>query len=81
MYHVVLSSRMSAKLTQRHLHRLLPIFVPSRTALHADIPITPVGKDGRRDDVGDDPVWKAKSGKLYWVCIALKRYCEVSLTE
>lgn len=46
--------------------RLLPIFVPSRTALHADIPITPVGKDGRRDDVGDDPVWKAKSGKLYW---------------
>jgi len=47
--------------------RLMPIFAPSRTALHADIPITPVGKDGRRDDVGDDPAWKAKSGKLYWV--------------
>jgi hypothetical protein len=47
---------------------ILPIFSPSRTALHADIPITPVGKDGRRDDVGDDPAWKSKSGKLYWVC-------------
>lgn len=47
--------------------RLLPILVPSRTGLHADIPITPVGKDGRRDDVGEDPVWAAKSGKLYWV--------------
>lgn len=47
--------------------RIMPIFVPSRTLLHADIPITPVGKDGRRDDVGDDPAWNAKSNKLYWV--------------
>ncbi|KAI5453780.1 cryptococcal xylosyltransferase 1 [Naganishia albida] len=46
--------------------RIMPIFVPSRTLLHADIPITPVGKDGRRDDVGDDPAWNAKSNKLYW---------------
>lgn len=45
---------------------MLPIFVPSKTVLHADIPITPVGKDGRRDDVGDDPAWSAKSSKLYW---------------
>jgi beta-1,2-xylosyltransferase len=47
--------------------RILPIMVPSRTTLNADIPITPVGKDGRRDDVGDDPLWHAKSNKLYWV--------------
>ncbi len=47
--------------------RMLPIMVPSRTTLNGDIPITPVGKDGRRDDVGDDPLWPAKSNKLYWV--------------
>lgn len=46
--------------------RLLPVFVPSRTGIHADIPITPVGKDGRRDAVGSDPEWKKKSDKLYW---------------
>ncbi len=49
--------------------RLLPIMVPSRTTLNGDIPITPVGKDGRRDDVGEDPLWGAKSSKLYWVSI------------
>lgn len=46
--------------------RIMPIFVPSRTVLHADIPITPIGKDGRRDDVGNDPTWGSKSGKMYW---------------
>lgn len=45
--------------------------VPSRTTLNGDIPITPVGKDGRRDDVGDDPLWPAKSNKLYWVSSSL----------
>jgi beta-1,2-xylosyltransferase len=47
--------------------RLLPILVLSKTTLHADIPITPVGKDGRRDDVGPDPAWSKKSDMLYWV--------------
>ncbi|ODN80875.1 beta-1,2-xylosyltransferase 1 [Cryptococcus amylolentus CBS 6039] len=46
--------------------KLLPIFVPSKTALNGDIPVTPIGKDGRRDDVGHDPDWSKKSGKLYW---------------
>lgn len=53
--------------------RLLPIMVPSRTILNGDIPITPVGKDGRRDDVGDDPLWPAKSNKLYWVSSRVSR--------
>ncbi|KAL7421975.1 cryptococcal xylosyltransferase 1 [Cryptotrichosporon argae] len=46
--------------------KLFPILVPSITAMHGDIPITPVGSDGHRDDVGNDPEWGAKSGKLYW---------------
>ncbi|KAK4688087.1 beta-1,2-xylosyltransferase, partial [Tremellales sp. Uapishka_1] len=46
--------------------KLFPIFVPSKTVLHGDIPITPVGRDGRRDDVGHDPAWNKKSSKLYW---------------
>src|SRR6478672_1820154 len=45
--------------------------VPSRTTLNGDIPITPVGKDGVWDDVGDDPLWPAKSNKLYWVSSSL----------
>jgi beta-1,2-xylosyltransferase len=47
--------------------KLLPILVPSKTSLNGDIPITPVGKDGRRDDVGNDPEWSKKSAKMYWV--------------
>lgn len=46
--------------------KLYPILVPSKTILNGDIPITPVGRDGRRDDVGLDPAWKDKSGKVYW---------------
>jgi beta-1,2-xylosyltransferase len=46
--------------------KLFPIFVPSKTVLNGDIPITPVGSDGRRDDVGNDPGWSSKSGKAYW---------------
>lgn len=47
--------------------RLLPIFAQSRSKLHADIAVTPVGKDGRhRHEIGFDPLWKKKSGKLYW---------------
>nr|ODN93002.1 beta-1,2-xylosyltransferase 1 [Cryptococcus depauperatus CBS 7855] len=46
--------------------KLYPIFVPSRTALNGDIPVTPVGRDGRPDDIGHDPEWGRKSGKLYW---------------
>jgi len=49
--------------------KLFPIFVPSKTALNGDIPVTPIGRDGRRDDVGPDPAWNKKSGKLYWVCL------------
>lgn len=48
--------------------KLFPIFVPSKTGLNGDIPVTPIGRDGRRDDVGPDPAWNKKSGKLYWVC-------------
>ena len=47
--------------------KLFPVFVPSKTMLNGDIPVTPIGKDGRRDDVGNDPPWSKKSGKLYWV--------------
>ncbi|WVF71389.1 beta-1,2-xylosyltransferase 1 [Kwoniella sp. CBS 6097] len=46
--------------------KLYPILVPSKTMLNGDIPVTPIGKDGRRDDVGPDPEWTRKSGKLYW---------------
>ncbi|OWZ65552.1 beta-1,2-xylosyltransferase 1 [Cryptococcus neoformans] len=46
--------------------KLYPILVPSKTALNGDIPVTPIGKDGRRDDIGHDPEWSRKSGKLYW---------------
>lgn len=46
--------------------KLYPILVPSKTALNGDIPVTPIGRDGRRDDVGPDPAWNKKSGKLYW---------------
>jgi len=47
--------------------KLFPILVPSKTGLNGDIPVTPIGRDGRRDDVGPDPAWNKKSGKLYWV--------------
>lgn len=47
--------------------KLFPILVPSKTGLNGDIPVTPIGRDGRRDDVGPDPEWSRKSGKLYWV--------------
>ena len=47
--------------------KLYPILVPSKTMLNGDIPVTPIGRDGRRDDVGVDPAWNKKSGKLYWV--------------
>lgn len=47
--------------------KLYPILVPSKTSLNGDIPVTPIGRDGRRDDVGHDPEWSSKSGKLYWV--------------
>ncbi|EIW70562.1 beta-1,2-xylosyltransferase 1 [Tremella mesenterica] len=46
--------------------KLFPLFVPSKTTLNGDIPVTPIGRDGRRDDVGPDPAWNRKSGKLYW---------------
>ncbi|WWD17085.1 beta-1,2-xylosyltransferase 1 [Kwoniella shandongensis] len=46
--------------------KLYPIMVPSKTMLNGDIPVTPIGRDGRRDDVGPDPEWNRKSGKLYW---------------
>ena len=46
--------------------KLYPVFVPSKTMLNGDIPVTPIGRDGRRDDVGNDPAWNKKSGKLYW---------------
>ncbi|WVR06845.1 beta-1,2-xylosyltransferase 1 [Kwoniella sp. DSM 27419] len=46
--------------------KLFPILVPSKTSLNGDIPVTPIGRDGRRDDVGPDPEWNRKSGKLYW---------------
>ncbi|OCF60907.1 beta-1,2-xylosyltransferase 1 [Kwoniella mangroviensis CBS 10435] len=46
--------------------KLYPILVPSKTMLNGDIPVTPIGRDGRRDDVGPDPEWSRKSGKLYW---------------
>ncbi|WOO80670.1 Beta-1,2-xylosyltransferase 1 [Vanrija pseudolonga] len=46
--------------------KLLPLFVPSKTILNGDIPVTPIGKDGRRDDVGPDPKWTSKNGKVYW---------------
>lgn len=47
--------------------KLYPLLVQSKTMLNGDIPVTPIGKDGRRDDVGDDPSWSKKSPKLYWV--------------
>jgi beta-1,2-xylosyltransferase len=47
--------------------KLYPILVPSKTMLNGDIPVTPIGRDGRRDDIGHDPAWNKKSGKLYWV--------------
>jgi hypothetical protein len=58
--------------------KLFPIFVPSKTALNGDIPVTPIGRDGRRDDVGPDPAWNKKSGKLYWVCLSsvLMKYAD-----
>lgn len=46
--------------------KLYPILVPSKTSLNGDIPVTPIGRDGRRDDVGFDPEWSQKQGKLYW---------------
>ena len=58
--------------------KLFPIFVPSKTGLNGDIPVTPIGRDGRRDDVGPDPAWNKKSGKLYWVCliVVLMKYAD-----
>jgi beta-1,2-xylosyltransferase len=47
--------------------KLFPIFVPSKTMLNSDIPVTPVGSDLGHDAVGADPLWSRKSGKLYWV--------------
>jgi beta-1,2-xylosyltransferase len=47
--------------------KLYPILVPSKTSLNGDIPVTPIGRDGRRDDVGFDPDWSKKESKLYWV--------------
>lgn len=49
--------------------KLYPILVPSKTSLNGDIPVTPIGRDGRRDEVGHDPDWSKKSGKLYWVSL------------
>jgi beta-1,2-xylosyltransferase len=46
--------------------KLYPIFVPSKTALNGDIPVTP---DARTEDIGYDPEWNRKSAKLYWVGI------------
>ncbi|ORY32933.1 hypothetical protein BCR39DRAFT_522439 [Naematelia encephala] len=46
--------------------KLYPILVPSKTVLNGDIPVTPIGKDGRKDSVGNDLPWSKKSGKLYW---------------
>lgn len=46
--------------------KLYPILVPSKTVLNGDIPITPIGSDGRRDDVGKESAWSSKNGKLYW---------------
>ena len=46
--------------------KLYPIFVQSKTMLNGDIPATPIGRDGRRDDIGNDPAWNTKSNKLYW---------------
>jgi hypothetical protein len=51
--------------------KLFPILVPSKTGLNGDIPVTPIGRDGRRDDIGPDPAWNKKSGKLYWVSLFL----------
>lgn len=51
--------------------KLFPVFVLSKTMLNGDIPVTPIGKDGRRDDVGNDPPWNKKSGKLYWASLLL----------
>lgn len=51
--------------------RLLPILGLSRTLLHADVPVPPVGVvpgGTSREDVGREPQggWDAKIGKLYW---------------
>lgn len=46
--------------------KLLPIFSLSKTSLHQDIPVTPVGKDGEFETPGREPLWNKKSGKLYW---------------
>lgn len=47
-------------------NKLLPMFVLSKTQLHADIPITPVGHEGQIAHGGPDKKWSAKSGKIYW---------------
>ena len=45
---------------------LYPILVPSKTMLNGDIPVAPIGRSENRYDVGKDPAWNYKSGKLYW---------------
>jgi beta-1,2-xylosyltransferase len=61
--------------------KLFPLFVPSKTTLNGDIPVTPIGRDGRRDDVGPDPEWSKKSGKLYWVSPCAHLPCRVARGE
>ena len=52
--------------------KLLPIFVPASTPMNADILLAPIGRDGVMESVGDEPDWKKKIDKLYWVSSSLK---------
>jgi beta-1,2-xylosyltransferase len=65
--HGMLIEKKNAETHPKPHTKLFPLFVPSKTVLNGDIPVTPIGRDGRRDDVGKDPPWNKKSGKLYWV--------------
>jgi len=65
--HGMLIEKKNAETHPKPHTKLFPLFVPSKTILNGDIPVTPIGRDGRRDDVGTDPPWNKKSGKLYWV--------------
>jgi beta-1,2-xylosyltransferase len=64
--HGMLLEKHTAETHPKPHTKLYPILVPSKTVLNGDIPITPIGSDGRRDDVGNDPDWNKKSGKAYW---------------
>ncbi|BEI82977.1 hypothetical protein CcaverHIS002_0308450 [Cutaneotrichosporon cavernicola] len=46
--------------------KLLPIFSLSKTSLNQDILVTPVGKDGEIESVGNERSWNKKNGKMYW---------------